>query len=111
MAYFERTRDILSGLLTHELLRQRTDAGWRITSIEWRENSPATPQFASPVEDIPYGLRISEHCLRLELHPEQNRILRHMTELLVQDFPFTSGGSGGSLEFFEAWAIFPSDGR
>ena len=40
MAYFERTRDILNGPLTNDLLRQRADAGWQVASIEWRRELP-----------------------------------------------------------------------
>jgi hypothetical protein len=93
MAYFERTRDILNGPLTNDLLRQRADAGWQVASIEWRRELPGNAPIESKVEDIPYGLRISEDCLRLEIDPEENRILMEMMELLVQDFPFTSVAS------------------
>ena len=58
--------------------------------------APGTPRRranrALPTE-IPYGLRISEDCLRLEIDPEENHILMQMMELLVQDFPFTSVAS------------------
>jgi hypothetical protein len=93
MAYFERTRDILSGPLTNDLLRQRADAGWQVASIEWRRELPGKAPNESRVEDIPYGLRISEDCLRLETDPEENQILMQMMELLVQDFPFTNVAS------------------
>ncbi len=93
MAYFERTRDILNGPLTNDLLRQRADAGWQVASIEWRRELPGNAPIESRVEDIPYGLRISEDCLRLEIDPEENHILMQMMELLVQDFPFTSVAS------------------
>jgi hypothetical protein len=97
MAYFERTRDILNRPLTNELLRQRADAGWQVSSIEWRRelpgNSPAYSPAESRVEEIPYGLRISDDCQRLEVDPEENRVLMQMMELLVQDFPFTSVAS------------------
>jgi hypothetical protein len=93
MPYFERTRDILEGPLTNDLLRQRADAGWQVASIEWRRELPGDAPIESRVEEIPYGLRISEDCLRLEHDPEENRVLMQMMELLVQDFPFTSVAS------------------
>ena len=93
MAYFERTRDILNGPLTNDLLRQRADAGWQVAAIEWRRELPGNAPIESRVDDIPYGLRISEDCLRLEIDPEENLILMQMMELLVQDFPFTSVAS------------------
>jgi hypothetical protein len=93
MPYFEKTRDTLNGPLTNDLLRQRADAGWQIASIEWRRELPGNAPIASRVEEIPYGLRISDDCQRLELDPEENRVLIQMMELLVQDFPFTSVAS------------------
>ncbi len=89
MPYFERTKDILNGPLTNDLLRQRADAGWQIASIEWRRELPGNAPIDSRVEEIPYGLRISEDCERLEIDPEENLVLMEMMELLVQDFPFT----------------------
>ncbi len=93
MAYFERTRDILNGPLTNDLLRQRADAGWQVASIEWRRELPGNAPIEAQADEIPYGFCISEDCLRLEIDPEENRILMEMMELLVQDFPFTSVAS------------------
>ena len=93
MAYFERTRDILNGPLTNDLPRQRADGGWQVASIEWRRELPGNAPIESQAGEIPYGLRISEDCLRLEVDPEENRILMEMMELLVQDFPFTNVAS------------------
>ena len=93
MPYFERARDILNGPITNDLLRQRADAGWQIASIEWRRELPGDAPIASVAGEIPYGLRISTDCLRLEIDPEENHVLMQMMELLVQDFPFTSVAS------------------
>ncbi len=41
-------------------------------------------------EDIPYGLRISDDCQRLEFHPRERMILTQMMDLIVQDFPFSN---------------------
>lgn len=94
MAYFERMRDILEGPLTEELLRQRANAGWLVASIEWRRELPGdVPRSLVPTEDIPYGLRISVDCQRLEIDPEESKALLLMMELLVQDFSFSSVAS------------------
>jgi len=42
---------------------------------------------------VPYGLRLSDDCLRLEIDQPENQVLMHMMELLVQDFPFSSVAS------------------
>jgi hypothetical protein len=94
MAYFERMRDVIHGPLRQDLLRQRTEAGWQVVSVEWRRELPGNaPEGTLDTEDVPYGLRLSEDCLRLEIDPPENQALMQMMELLVQDFPFSSVAS------------------
>jgi hypothetical protein len=92
MAHFERIRDVISGPFSPEVMRQRTAAGWQLVSIEWRRELPESeaPSTGAFAEDIPYGLRISDDCQRLEIDPNENRVLMMMMELLVQDFPYSS---------------------
>jgi hypothetical protein len=92
MAHFERIRDVISGPFSPEVIRQRTTAGWQLVSLEWRRELPdsETPTKGAFDEDIPYGLRISDDCQRLEVDPAENRVLMLMMELLVQDFPYSS---------------------
>ena len=92
MAYFERVRDVISGPFSPDVIRQRTTAGWQMVSIEWRRELPEseTPPEGGFNEDIPYGLRISDDCMRLEVHPTEQQTLMLMMELLVQDFSYSS---------------------
>jgi hypothetical protein len=92
MAHFERIRDVISGPFSPEVIQQRTAAGWQMVSIEWRRELPEreTPTEGAYNEDIPYGLRISEDCLRLEVHPTENQAMMLMMELLGQDFSYSS---------------------
>jgi hypothetical protein len=92
MAYFERIRDVVSGPLSPEVMRQRMASGWQMVSIEWRRELPdsETPTEGAYNEDIPYGLRISEDCLRLEVDPTENQAMMLMMELLGQDFSYSS---------------------
>lgn len=92
MAYFERMRDVLSEPFSPEIIRQRAAAGWQMVSIEWRRELPETeaPPERGFNEDIPYGLRISEDCQRLEVDPYENQILLLMMDLLTQDFSYSS---------------------
>jgi hypothetical protein len=92
MAHFERIRDVISGPFSPEIIRQRTTAGWQLVSIEWRRELPESeaPTKGAFGEDIPYGLRISDDCQRLEIDPIENRTLMLMMELLVQDFSYSS---------------------
>ena len=92
MAHFERIRDVISGPFSPEIIRQRTAAGWQLVSIEWRRELPDSEARSQGAfaEEIPYGLRISDDCQRLEIDPIENRTLMLMMELLVQDFPYSS---------------------
>ncbi len=92
MAHFERIRDVISGPLSSDIMRQRTAAGWQLVSIEWRRELPdnEAPTEGSYSEDLPYGLRISDDCQRLEVDPGENQVLILMMELLVQDFPLSN---------------------
>ena len=92
MAYFERVRDVVSGPFSTDIIRQRTASGWQMVSIEWRRELPdsETPPEGGFSEEIPYGLRISDDCQRLEPHPREHQALMLMMELLVQDFSYSS---------------------
>jgi len=92
MAHFERIRDVLSGPFSPDIIRQRESTGWQMVSIEWRRELPESeaPIEGAFCEDIPYGLRISDDCKRLEVDPVENQALLTMMELLVQDFPYSS---------------------
>jgi hypothetical protein len=92
MAYFERIRDVISGPFSPEVIGQRMAAGWQMVSIEWRRELPEreTPTEGAFSESIPYGLRISEDCQRLEVHPDENQVLMLMMDLLGQDFSYSS---------------------
>ncbi len=96
MAYFERIRDVVSGNFSVESVQQRMAAGWQMVSIEWRrelpgEEAPRAGAFPfSGQEAIPYGLRISDDCQRLEFDPRERQALTLMMDLVVQNFPFSS---------------------
>jgi hypothetical protein len=92
MAYFEHIRDVIPGPFNPDVIRQRTAAGWQMVSIEWRRELPDSeePPEGGFNEDIPYGLRISDDCQRLEPEPAEHQVLMLMMELLVQDFSYSS---------------------
>ncbi|WP_158792956.1 hypothetical protein [Granulicella sp. L60] len=91
MAYFERIRDVISGPFSPDVMEQRTKAGWQMVSIEWRRELPDSeaPREGVASEEIPYGLRISDDCMRLEVDPTENRALMLMMDLLGQDFSYS----------------------
>jgi hypothetical protein len=92
MAHFERIRDVVSGPFSPTLIQQRSAAGWQLVSIEWRRELPGEegPSEGAFSEDIPYGLRISDDCQRLEFDRRERTVLTHMMDLIVQDFPFSA---------------------
>ena len=92
LVHFERIRDVISGPFSPSLMQQRTAAGWQLVSIEWRRELPdaEAPTEGTFNEDIPYGLRVSDDCRRLEVHPKEHQALMLMMELLVQDFSYSS---------------------
>ncbi len=92
MAHFERVKDVVSGPFSPDIMQQRTDAGWQLVSIEWRRELPdnEAPTEGAFNEDIPYGLRISEDCQRLEIDLRENQVLVQMMDLVVEDFSFSS---------------------
>ena len=92
MAHYERIRDVISGPFSPDIMQQRTAAGWQLVSIEWRRELPENeaPSEGAFNEEIPYGLRISDDCQRLEVDPAENAALVLMMELMVQDFPLSN---------------------
>ena len=92
MAYFERVRDTITAPYSDDLIRWRTAAGWQMASIEWRRELPdgEAPAEGAFDEDIPYGLRISEDCKRLEPDAREHQVLMEMMEWLAQDFSYSA---------------------
>lgn len=92
MAHFERIRDVISGPFSPELMRQRAAAGWQMVSIQWQRELPDSEAPMEHIfdEDIPYGLRISDDCARLEPDPIEHQVLMEMMELLAQDFSYSA---------------------
>ena len=91
MAYFERIRDQISVAFSPEIMQQRTAAGWQMVAIEWRRELPDSEAPTDvAAEEIPYGLRISDDCKRLEVDQAENKVLLLMMDLLAQDFSYSS---------------------
>lgn len=87
MAYFERMRDIISEPFSPDIIRQRAAAGWQMIAIEWRRELPdaEAPAAGDFDEDVPYGLRVSADCKRLEADPGEHQVLMLMMEMLADD--------------------------
>ncbi len=87
MAYFERIRDVVTEPLIPDVIRQRAEAGWQMVAIEWRRELPdaEAPSDCEFDEDIPYGLRVSDDCMRLEADPVEHQVLILIMEGVAQD--------------------------
>jgi Recombinase len=90
MAKVERIREMVTGSVDLEYVRQKTEAGWKLVAMEWRREI-AGDEAEQPiiVEDIPFGLRISTDCSRLEEDPQERSVLVQMMDLIVQDYSIT----------------------
>lgn len=94
MSKRERVREVLSGPLTPEYLKQKTDQGWTLVGIgvEWEreaENGPPQGEPAVLKEEVPYGLRVSGDCLYLEENEAEKEVLVRMMDLIVEDHPLS----------------------
>ncbi|HEX7288608.1 MAG TPA: recombinase family protein [Candidatus Angelobacter sp.] len=90
MARVERVREVVTGSVDLEYMRQKTEAGWKLVALEWRREiagEETTQQVI--VEEIPYGLRVATDCSRLEEDPAERAVLMQMMELIVQDYSVT----------------------
>jgi hypothetical protein len=90
MAKTERVRETVKGLPDPVYLAQRSEAGWRLVSLEWERTIEVEGSRAGEfVEEVPYGLRVADDCFHLEENPEELRVLMLMMEEIVQDNPLS----------------------
>jgi hypothetical protein len=87
MARKERIQEPIAGLVRPDYLVERIQAGWRLVGLEWErdaaETAPAKPQ--GWVEEIPYGLQVSDDCSQLVGNPAEVEIIVLALDLIVED--------------------------
>jgi len=67
MVKVERIREVVTGSVDLEYVRQKTEAGWKLVAMEWRRELPGDDaKEVVLIEEIPYGLRVAADCSRLE---------------------------------------------
>lgn len=84
----ERLRQIVSGPLDPNDLKQRAAKGWKLTAIEWEREVEATDSETATEQisaEVPYGLRVDPEAPRLEENPAERELLLQMMELIVQE--------------------------
>jgi hypothetical protein len=90
MPRVERIREVLSGPLSPAHLEKKTQEGWKPVAVVWeREVEGDSPEPANIAEPVPYGLKISEDCLRLEQDIVEKEALVVMLEMIIQDKPLS----------------------
>ena len=90
MAKVERIREVVTGSVDVDYVRQKTEAGWKLVAMEWRREIAGDDAKESVImEEIPYGLRVAPDCSRLEEDPQERNVLVQMMELIVQDYSIT----------------------
>ncbi len=80
----ERVRQVVSGALEAEAVKEQAEKGWKLVAVEWeREIETAENQLPG---DVPLGLQIAAgETQRLEENPAEREILFHLMELIVQE--------------------------
>jgi len=61
-----------------------------MVAIEWRRELPdaEAPAKGNFDEDVPYGLRVSDDCRRLESDQTERQVLMLMMDMITQDFSY-----------------------
>ena len=91
MARKERIQEPIGGLVRPEYLEERVKAGWRLVGLEW-ERDKTEPAPANPprwVEEIPYGLQVSDDCTQLVGNPAEIEIIILALDMIVEDCPLS----------------------
>ena len=91
MAQKERIRETLSSLPTLEHLVERVEAGWKLVAIEWEREAAGPPGTLNEqvVEEIPYGLRVSDDCTGLVESQSERQIIITALDMIVEDCPLS----------------------
>ena len=91
MANKQRIRETMKTLPTLEYLVERVEAGWKLSALEWERESAATPMSVSRqvVEEIPYGLRVSDDCSGLVESEVERQIIITALDMIVEDRPLS----------------------
>lgn len=89
MAKTERLREAVKVSPSLEYFSQKTQAGWKLTAVEWEREVEGEEEPRTFREEVPYGLRVSEDCLHLQEDPGEKQVLVLMLELLLRDRPFS----------------------
>ena len=88
----ERIRESMTSLPTLDHLVERVEAGWKLVAIEWEreaESSAPTPPEVRVIEQIPFGLRVSDDCSGLVEDPAERQMIVTALDMIVDDCPLS----------------------
>ena len=88
----EKLRESMTTMPSLEHLTTRIQAGWKLVAIEWeRETETGAGPHPSepPVEDIPYGLRVSDDCSGLVESQSERQVVITALDMIVDDQPLS----------------------
>jgi hypothetical protein len=89
MAKVERIREVLSRPLEPEYVKQKAEAGWKLVAVEWERQVEDEKERRPVSEEVPYGMRVGDDCMRLVENPAETQVLIQMLDGIVQDYPFS----------------------
>jgi hypothetical protein len=86
----EYLREPMDELPTPDHFRVRVAEGWKLVALEWeRSGAEPTAERSRWEEAIPYGLQISEDCLRLVENPNETQVIVAALDMIVDDHPLS----------------------
>lgn len=85
MGKYEYIRETPAAFPGAEYWERHASEGWKLAAIEWKRETDGGEPRQSEAFQVPYGLRISGDCLRLEEDPGEREVLILMLEAIVQD--------------------------
>jgi hypothetical protein len=95
MPKMEYVHETVNALPSLEYLARKLQEGWKLVGLEWTRELAASDSdspAAEPrewVEEIPYGLRVSDDCSRLVESPAELEIVTIALDRIVEDCPLS----------------------
>ena len=110
-----RARDVFSEAPSSGYWSDKSKEGWRLVAAEWEMDVEQPLEESTWMEEIPYGLTVSEDRRHLVENPEEKGALVEMLEMIVADKPLSevadmlnrsgyrtrSGGTWTQIDVFE----------
>ncbi len=104
MQRIERIREYPVTAPTPDYFARKAAEGWRLRAIEWERGVAAAGEDEG--EEIPFGMRVTSDCRRLEPDPDEIEVLLLVKEVIVQD-----GSLSQAAEVINGRGFRTRDGR